>query len=663
MSRLPQNIAFSRDICGELDQAEQREWLVTNGTGSFAAGTIAGTLTRRYHGWLIAALHPPGERTLLVSKAEEKADYLGQTFHLSTNHRWNKRGQPAGYTNIERFYLDGTTPVWEYALADARLEKRIWMQPGEDTTFIRYHLLRAASPLKLKAKLLINYRDMHGETDHGALHFDVKPVENGLQASCTEGHTDFYLLSSTAKVRTTKRWHNRYFMSREADRGLPELDDHFSAGVFEWHLQPGEYVTLVLSRHAVPVTLDGRNAFEMRRDYETALLQRVEFNPLGPAFHPSLVLAADQFIVDRNISGETEGKTVIAGYHWFSDWGRDTMIALPGLTLATGRPEIAATILRTFSRFISRGMLPNRFPEAGEKPEYNTVDAALWYFEAVRAYFEETKDLAFLQMLYPALCDMVRAHESGTRFNIHVDPKDGLLYAGVEGKQITWMDVKIGDWVVTPRIGKPVEINALWFNALMSMADFAKRLGEPDTTWREMAQRVRKSFDRFWNPLSGHCFDVVDGPGGSDASLRPNQLFAVSLFHSPLPPDRQKAVVDVCTRELLTSHGLRSLGPSETAYSGRFGGGPAERDSVYHQGTVWGWLIGPFVQAHLRVYGDADTAQSFLMPLHEQVRTHCVGSLSEIFEGDAPHRPRGAVAQAWTVAEWLRAWALTQAYR
>jgi predicted glycogen debranching enzyme len=347
---------------------------------------------------------------------------------------------------------------------------------------------------------------------------------------------------------------------------------------------------------------------------------------------------------------------VIAGYHWFGDWGRDTMIALPGLTLTTGRPELARRILKTFARFMDRGMLPNRFPDAGEAPEYNTVDATLWYFEALRAYHAATRDDGLLKELYPVLEEIVRFHRAGTRYGIKEDAGDGLLKSGEPGVQLTWMDAKVGDWVVTPRTGKPVEINALWYNALRAMAGFARHLGRPAGPWDTLADRVKTGFERFWSKSAGHCYDVLDSPGGHDEALRPNQLFAVSLRESPLSPERQKRVVDTCARHLLTSFGLRSLAAGHPDYRGHYGGDQRERDGAYHQGTVWAWLLGPFALGHFKAYGDAATARSFLAPLADHLGDHGVGSIAEIFDGDPSFAPGGCIAQAWSVAETLRAW-------
>jgi predicted glycogen debranching enzyme len=375
-----------------------------------------------------------------------------------------------------------------------------------------------------------------------------------------------------------------------------------------------------------------------------------------PSWLSQLVLAADQFIVKRSLPNQPDGRSIIAGYHWFGDWGRDAMIALPGLTLATGRAGVARQILLAFARYVDGGMLPNNFPDAGGKPEYNTVDAALWYFEAVRQYFAATKDEKTLEQLYPVLAGMIDAHVKGTRYNIHVDPADALLYAGGLGVQLTWMDAKVGDWVVTPRTGKPVEVNALWINALETIAEFARVLRKPGEGYEKLSAKAQQGFQKFWNAERECCFDVIDVPGmGKDANLRPNQIFAVSLPVSPLTEEQQKAVVDACAQHLLTSYGLRSLEPGAPGYQGHYSGGPRDRDAAYHQGTVWGWLLGPFVLAHLRVYGDAAEAMRFLEPLGIAVHMYGLGTLGEIFEGDAPFTPHGCIAQGWTVGEVLRA--------
>ncbi|MBL6961640.1 MAG: amylo-alpha-1,6-glucosidase [Anaerolineales bacterium] len=650
-------IEFGRAILNHCESATSREWLITNGIGSYASGTIAGTLTRRYHGLLVAALKPPLERTFLLAKLDETAHYDDGVFPLSSNHWRSGAVDPKGFLHLERFHLEGTTPVWTYALADALLEKRIWMQPGENTTYIRYDLKRGTYPLTISLKALVDYRGHHATMQTNRRQMQITPLEKGLSITAFENATPFYLLSDRAEATAKHEWYRDYYLRAEAYRGLDPIQYLLCAGEFRATLQAGESLTFLVSTEANP-NPDGAAAFQVRQNYERELLSKSSASAESPEIQ-QLVLAADQFIVDRPSADDPNGKSIIAGYPWFGDWGRDTMIALSGLTLTTGRPEVARSILRTFARHVDRGMIPNRFPEVGEQPEYNTVDASLWYFEALRAYHAHTNDDDLLRELFPVLQEIIAWHQRGTRYQIHVDPEDGLLYAGEEGVQLTWMDAKVGDWVVTPRIGKPVEINALWYNALRIMADFSKRLDEPAENFVKMAEHVSQSFSRFWNNETNHCLDVLAGPQGDDPSLRPNQLFAVSLHHSPLTPKQQRAVVDVCARHLLTSHGLRSLAPDDKDYIGHYGGDQHRRDASYHQGIVWGWLIGPFVQAHLRVYGDADLARSFLSPLLHHLKNHGVGSLSEIFDGNPPFTPRGCFAQAWSVAEVLRVWELT----
>jgi predicted glycogen debranching enzyme len=654
-------VQFGREICGDLTAAESREWLVTNGIGGYASGTVAGSQTRRYHGLLVAALQPPVGRTQLVSAIDEIVHYAGTDFCLAT-HRWASGAvDPQGFLLLEDFHLAGSTPVWTYALADALLEKRVWMRQGENTTYIQYTLVRGSSALEMELKALVNYRDFHSLTHAGDWRMNIEPVEHGVKVRAFDGAAPFHLKSSAATCEPHHEWFLGCFLGEETARGLNDREDRLFAALFRAKLEIGSSVVFVATTEANAL-LDGETARAERANYEVKLFQDWQakneaFAEEAPSWLWQLILAADQFIVKRSLPEKPDGCSIIAGYHWFGDWGRDTMIALPGLTLATGRANAAKQILLAFSRYVDGGMLPNNFPDAGGKPEYNTVDAALWYFESIRQYFEATQDAVALQKLFPVLASMIDAHIAGTRYNIHVDPADGLLYAGAPGVQLTWMDAKIGDWVVTPRAGKPVEINALWINALETMAGFARLLAKPSEAYERLSAKARKSFQKFWNAERNCCFDVVDSPGiGNDASLRPNQIFAVSLPVSPLTPEQQKAVVDVCARRLLTSHGLRSLAPGEPGYAGHYSGDPRERDAAYHQGTVWGWLLGFFALAHYRVYRDREAALRFLEPLGRQIYTSGLGTLSEIFDGDAPFTPRGCIAQAWTVAEVLRAW-------
>lgn len=663
--RLPPIVHFGREVCGNLEAAESREWLATNGIGGFASGTIAGSMTRRYHGLLIAALQPPVGRYHLVAGLDETVVYLGSSYQLETHHWASGAIDPQGYFLLESFRLEGTTPVWTYALADALLEKRVWMAQGENTTYITYALLRAGSPVSIELNALVNYRDFHSSTHAGDWRMKVERIEHGVMILPFEDTARIFLRCANASCEPRHDWHRDGFLPAEKERGLDDHEDHLLAGQFHASLEVGDTLTFVASTDA-NASLDARTAAASRVRQDTALLeawtkQDSEAASSAPEWVRQLVLAADQFIVKRALPDQPDGHTVIAGYPWFNDWGRDTMIALPGVALATGRADIARQILLAFARFVDGGMLPNNFPDAGGKPEYNTVDAALWFFEAVRRYVAATNDTATLKTLYPVLSGMIDAHIGGTRYNIHADPADGLLFAGGPGVQLTWMDAKVGDWVVTPRTGKPVEINALWINALETMVKFARDSNLPADSFARLAQQAKASFQKFWNAERNCCYDVIDVPGlantrTADAALRPNQILAVSLPVSPLSREQQKSVVDACAQQLLTSHGLRSLARGESGYQGHYGGDQRSRDAAYHQGTVWGWLVGPFALAHFRVYNDRMAALRFLEPLGSHINAYGLGSLAEIFDGDPPHTPRGCIAQAWTVGEVLRAY-------
>jgi predicted glycogen debranching enzyme len=452
-----------------------------------------------------------------------------------------------------------------------------------------------------------------------------------------------------ARLHEGAYWYRRFRYETERQRGFDFEEDLFSPFSLDVELGMDRPVSFVVSTVGRPVS-DAEALLEQ----EVARREKIT----GPRTEKSALRAfrraADQFLVARG-----DGTTVIAGYPWFTDWGRDTMIALPGLTLATDRPEIAKRILSTFAKFVDRGMLPNRFLDAGKKDEseYNTIDATLWFVEAVRAYHEKTNDEAFLKELYPTLLAIVDAHVAGTRYGIHVD-EDGLLSSGAEGVQLTWMDAKVGDWVVTPRRGKPVEIQALWFNAVSFLEKLAERLGDSSTEARlkSLVERAQASFDRlFWNETAGCLYDNIDEHGVPDPSIRPNQIFAVSLPFPLLTGERAAKVVATVERDLLTPFGLRTLAASDPAYKGRYEGGPAERDGAYHQGTVWPWLIGPFVIAYLKTRGHSTSARlravDFLRPLVRHMRGSGLGQLPEIVDGDVPRRPAGCFAQAWSVAQ------------
>src|SRR5215472_3502011 len=439
-------IAFGREICRNLEIAEQREWLVTNGIGGYASGTVSGNLTRRYHGLLIAALNPPVGRILLVAKLEETAIYAGSEYALATNRWLSGAIEPKGCLNIESFRLEGTTPVWRLALGNTLLEKRIWMRQGENTTYVQYSPLNGNAPVRLSVKALVNYRDFHSSTHAGDWRMEVESVEHGVQVVAFAGATPFYLLTANAGLEPQHVWYHDFFLPVERARGLDDHEDHLFAATATVELGLSQSATFVLTTNS-QAELDGTRVLGGQGARERKLFSKwqsgdPQASSVAPAWIRQLILAADQFIVKRALPDEPDGRSVIAGYHWFGDWGRDTMIALPGLTLATCRPEIARKVLFAFARYVDGGMLLNNFPDAGGKPEYNTVDAALWYFEAVRQYFEATNDTEGVSKLYPALAGIIDAYRRGTRYNIHVDETDGLLYAGQDGVQLTWMDAK-----------------------------------------------------------------------------------------------------------------------------------------------------------------------------------------------------------------------------
>jgi predicted glycogen debranching enzyme len=660
--RVAESIRFGREICGDLTQAERREWWLANGVGGYAAGTIAGTLTRRYHGLLIAPVYPPLGRMLVLAKADATLIDGEQAWPLFSN-RWSSATvDPVGHTHIECFELDGRLPVWRYALGPHRIEMRIWMEPGANTTYVAYRLqpdrMTAGRTLKLNVTLLANARDHHGQAQADSLHPQSTSEGGRLRVSFADQFT-LHVQAQGGVIAAANDWFHDFDLPLERRRGLPDRDSHLCVGHAHLELKAGEWVGLSASLHP-DAEADVGQALMRARTYQAKVLARAKdaIKELSdaPPWIEQLILAADSFVFARPLPEVPDGESVIAGYPWFGDWGRDTMISLPGLTLATGRADSARRILQTFSRFVDRGMLPNVFPGAGQVPDYNTVDAALWYIEAWRAYVEATRDDAALRQVFPVLQDILDGYREGTRYSIHMDANDGLIYAGEPGVQLTWMDAKVGDWVVTPRIGKPVEINALWYNAHLIMQAFAKRLGMANGAYAQQAERIREGFQRFVRADGDGLFDVLDGPNGADATLRPNQIFAVCLPYSALDADVQGRVVEVCARDLLCSYGLRSLAATHPDYRPVYQGDVWARDSAYHQGPAWGWLLGSFALAHYRVYGDAARAQAYLEPLRDHLFDAGLGTISEIFDGAPPHTPRGCPAQAWSVACTLEAW-------
>jgi len=648
-------IRFGQDVCGNLEAALRREWLETNGLGGFASSTINGINTRRYHGLLVAATKPPVGRFVLLSKLEETLLVGDRSFDLSAN-RYPGVVHPQGFRYLKQFRLD-PFPVFTFEVEDLEIEKTVFMVQGESTTVIQYEIKDRGTFLPdriaLEIRPLIAFRDYHTTThENGSLNSKVEVLAGVASVTPYAELPTLYLAHDAKQLEEGGGWYRNFEYDAERERGLDFVEDLFNPLVLHFDLSSSRKATVIASTNP----RNAANAAQYRQSETSRRRANVMRAPREDEFVKTLTAATDQFIVERG--GQ---KTVIAGYHWFSDWGRDTMIALPGLTLPTNRYDVARSILRTFAQHVDRGMLPNRFPDAGETPEYNTVDATLWFFEADRAYLAYTGDLDFVgNDLYSVLTDIVSWHVRGTRFGIKVDPS-GLLSSGERGVQLTWMDAKVGDWVVTPRRGKPVEIQALWYNALCIMEDLAQHLDDEPARKRYggMATLTKWSFNRLlWNEKGNYLYDVVNG-GPPDASIRPNQIFAVSLPYTMLSPEKAGLVVRTVQQHLLTPYGLRSLAPNDPQYRGRYTGDPVSRDGAYHQGTVWPWLMGPFITAYIKVNRNSEPArrqaETWLGAFKEHLSHAGLGHISEVCGGDAPHQPGGCIAQAWSVAELLRA--------
>jgi predicted glycogen debranching enzyme len=658
---LPAPVHFGRAICGDLEQAERREWWLTNGLGSYAAGTLAGSLTRRYHGLLIANLKPPLGRFLVFAKADATLIDRDHEWPLFSN-RWADGAlDPVGHVHIESFHLAGRVPVWRFTIGDLRIEQRIWMDAGVDRVHVGWRLLAAAAGRapRLRVALLINARDHHALSHVDHIEPQLGAHDNRLQI-VYEDWFRLHIQAQGGRMHLDPGWIENFDLPLERERGLDDLDHHLCIGHASLLLEPGLWCGISAAVGELDA-MDLGQSLQAHQDRDRHLLaqaRNAEHTPLlqAPDWVMQLVLAADSFLFARPLPAVADGESVIAGYPWFGDWGRDTMIALPGLTLVTGRLDSARRILQTFANFIEQGMLPNMFPDSGETPEYNSVDAALWFIEAWRAYIDASGDQAALEEVFPVLESIIRSYRDGTRYGIAMDPADGLIRAGKPGVQLTWMDAKVSDWVVTPRMGKPVEVNALWFNALVAMQAFSTRLGLDASRYAALAERTASGFKRFVRADGDGLLDLLDGPNGDDTSLRPNQILAVSLPATPLSATDQASVVAACGRLLLSSYGLRSLAPGHADYRGQYIGDIWARDGSYHQGTIWGWLLGHYALAEHRVTGNVELALSRLAPLADHLCDAGLGSISEIFDGDAPHKPRGTPLQAWSVACTLEAW-------
>ncbi len=648
-------IAFGPEICRDFGAGITKEWLETNGLGGYASSTIVGANARRYHALLVTALQPPTQRTVLLSKLEETLAVREVEYDLSCN-QYPGVIHPQGHRHLLEFRLD-PFPTFVYEVGDGiptRIEKTVAMCQGRPEVIVRYRLLSAPGTVSLIVRPLVNCRDHHDLMQENP-QFDTNAKISGARDVVTvhpyPAGPELHLHFPHAYFEPWGDWYRNFEYAQEAARGLDFREDLYSPGFFTCNFDQGETHYLVASTRP-PEDLDPGELMEAERARRASLLATWQDEP---APMQSLVSAADTFIVGR-AGPETSpaSRGIIAGYHWFEEWGRDAMISLPGLTLVTGRYDIARAVLRTFASHCSQGMIPNRIPDLSHPPDYNSVDATLWMFWAAHKYLDYSGDRAFItDELLPVLLDAVAWHVRGTRYGIGMD-SDGLLRAGERGTQLTWMDAKVDDWVVTPRHGKAVEVNALWYHALRFLDDLgAQRAGPP-------AARVAASFQaRFWNQRAGYLNDVVDGDAAEDSSLRPNQILAVSLPYPILPRERGRQVVAAVRRDLLTPYGLRTLSPHDPRYRGQCSGDQRSRDGAYHQGTVWPWLLGPFITAYVSVSDDRSKAQAkardWLQSLWTHLRDAGLGQVSEIFDGDPPHRPRGCIAQAWSVAELLRA--------
>lgn len=656
----------------------KREWLVTNGLGGYASGTVSGALTRRYHGLLIAAYPAPFGRMMVLNKLTELIRLPnGNKILLGGSEKGDGSVELFGTEFLHEFSLENGLPVWRYQTDDTVIEKRVYMLHMQNTVHINYRVAAGNERVRLKLQPSVQFRSHdHPVSNTISQPYIFTAVSNRYQIAVggTMPKLRLVLNGERGSFTLEEKVLADTFYRIEFNRGYEAVGELYSPGYFAVDIERGKDATLIASTESWETirTLSPGEAQEAERERRRLLLAAADFRARN-GLPAELVLGADQFIISpsgrhedkirANAMGD-EIRTIIAGYHWFTDWGRDTMISLEGLTLTTGRYREAGVILRTFAHYVKDGLIPNMFPEGQNEGLYHTADATLWFFHAIDRYVELTGDRDTMLLIMPKLLEIVTKHVEGTRFNIKVDPVDGLLHQGAEGYQLTWMDAKVEDWVVTPRRGKAVEINALWYNALRLLEKWHREEGK-DAEADDLSKRadqVYKSFNaRFWYPPGGYLYDVVDGEEGDDAACRPNQIFSMSLRFPVLDPVHWQEVLETVKSRLLTPAGLRTLSQDHPDYKAMYFGDLRSRDAAYHQGTVWPWLIGPFIDAWLRVYpDDLKTARGFLGGLTGTLNVKCIGSINEVFDAEEPYSPRGCVAQAWSVAELLRCWLKTE---
>jgi len=677
MTELVRTIVSPRDRMDDAvaagERPPRREWLVTNGLGGYASGTVAGMLTRRYHGMLIASLPAPLGRMVLLNHLLERVRlpargviWLGDEDEVAGPNIADRTDY------LKSFRLELGLPVWQYEVDGFTIEKRVMMPYGQNTVHITYRVLRGEGVVRFNLRPSVHYRGYEAPVD-SAIAQIYSVAARGQQYEISAGDDwptlRLRLIGARAALTLDEKGWTGVPYHMEESRGYEWKGPLWSPGYFKADAAAGEQVSLIASAEqwetVTALSPAEAEAAEHERRRKLVAIGNV---PADDTFAAELLLAADQFIIRpagrieesaRARAAGDEVRTVIAGYHWFTDWGRDTMISLEGLTLSTHRFREAGHILRTFAHYVRDGLIPNMFPDGQREGLYHTADASLWFFHAVERYTVATGDDETLRKLLPVLADIVRHHLRGTRFGIRIDPADGLMTQGEEGYQLTWMDAKVGDWVVTPRRGKAVELNALWYNALCLMDSWTRQYGiGEDLTAGEHARRARESFnERFWYDEGGYLYDVIDGERGNEPSCRPNQVFAISLPHPVLDEARWAPVMKVVRERLLTPAGLRSLAPGDPDYKARYYGDLRSRDAAYHQGTVWAWLIGPYVDAELKLPGaNRDQLRELIGSFDQHLDEACVGQISEVFDAEEPYLPRGCVAQAWSVAEVLRCW-------
>ncbi|WP_292466448.1 amylo-alpha-1,6-glucosidase [Methanolobus sp.] len=634
-----------------------KEWIITNGLGGYASSTVIGANTRKYHGLLIASLNPPVERKVLLSSLDEEL-ILGKDIYKLAVHKYPDIVYPNGNEFLEKFNTE-PYPAFIYNAGGMNIKKQVLMIHGENTTIMKYEISNPSGKKGVFRLLpLVNNRSIHHVSSANRLFFIQEASAKGTVLSSLG--TSFRI-NSNIPYEADEHWYHNFEYEVELSRGYPYREDNFNPGYFDLKIDGTDNSCFLIASTEPEKKWDMQKVDELFANEEKRKKELVDGKLIDEnedIFFQKLLIAGDSFIVNRR---STSSKSIIAGYHWFGDWGRDTMISLPGLTLVTGRFSDARSILSTFAASCKDGLIPNNFPEnASHSPLYNTVDASLWFVHAVGRYLDYTGDVEFTEKLWPTVENILDNYRTDTSFSIRMDD-DGLIeHAG----QLTWMDAKIGDWEITPRSGKTCEINALWYNALMQASKIGEHLGMDTSMFLEIAGLTKESYrEKFWNKENDCIYDCISGSAEEhwkDASIRPNQIFAVSLPNTMLSHEMEKSIVDVVTKELLTPYGLRTLSPLDSKYKGKYEGNTETRDSAYHNGTVWPWLLGPYITAYRKVYQDIpglkDNLKTFLNGIKEHIDEAGIGSISEVFDGDKPHNPGGCVSQAWSVAEITRSY-------